>query len=277
MSNLAPAREAAPIARGAGVVSRSRSAIYEGWVSHRRSGPVSHSFRYRMFMPLLDLGELTSLIERMPLWSARRWAPARWRRSDYLRGHHDDLPLAEAARELVRERTGFRAEGRVSLLANPRYWGVGFNPVSFLYLHDRSGRDVEAVIAEVTSTPWGERRCYVLPRSDSGSGGLHGGFDKRMHVSPFLPMEQRYEWSATPPGERLGVTIRNREGDRVVFEAALALERREMTPATMREILFRYPPMTISTLARIYWNAARLKSKGAPWFQRPDSEATGAE
>lgn len=273
MNTLAPARDSTPNARVERAAPRCRSAIYEGWVSHRRVGPVAHSFRYRVFMPLLDLGELSASIERMPLWSARRWAPARWRRSDYLRGHHDRLPLAEAARELVRERTGTRPEGPVSLLANPRYWGVGFNPVSFLYLHDATGTEVEAVIAEVTSTPWGERRCYVLSRSESG---LRGTFDKRMHVSPFMPMEQRYELSATPPGERLGVSIRNREGDRVVFDAALKLQRQEMTPASMLRILFRYPPMTISTLARIYWNAARLGSKGAPWFRRPEGGSSGA-
>ena len=72
------------------------------------------------------------------------------------------------------------------------------------------------MIAEVTSTPWGERRSYVL---SAGDGGLSGEFEKLMHVSPFMPMEQLYEWSATEPGERLSVAIRNREDDRVVFEA----------------------------------------------------------
>jgi DUF1365 family protein len=37
----------------------------------------------------------------------------------------------------------------------------------------------------------------------------------------------------------------------------------------MGEILFRYPPMTASTLARIYLNAARLKLKGAPYHRPP--------
>jgi DUF1365 family protein len=42
-----------------------------------------------------------------------------------------------------------------------------------------------------------------------------------------------------------------------------------MTPASMRQLLFRYPPMTASTIARIYLNAARLKLKGAPYFSPP--------
>jgi len=248
------------------------SAIYEGWVSHRRTEPVEHAFRYPIFLPLVDLDELPHLLDRIPLWSSRRRAPARYRRADYLRGHGDSLPLADAARDLVAERTGLRPGGPVTMLANPRYWGVGFNPVSFYFLHGEDG-PVEAMIAEVTSTPWKERRSYVLT---AGPGGLSGRFEKLMHVSPFMPMEQTYEWRATEPGERLSVSIRNRQEGRIVFEAGLALERREMTPRAMREILFRYPPMTVSTIARIYWNAARLKTKGAPYFRRPEQPEAGS-
>jgi hypothetical protein len=230
--------------------------------------PVGHGFRYRVFMPLVDVDALPHLLDPIPLWSARRRAPARYRRSDYLRGHGSDRPLAEAARALVAERTGARPDGPVLMLANPRYWGIGFNPISlfFVYGADR----VAALIAEVTNTPWGERHCYVLP---AGPGGLRGELTKRLHVSPFMPMEQTYEWRATEPGERLTIAIANRDvRGRTVFTAGLALERREITRSAMREVLFRYPPMTASTLARIYLNAARLKLKGAPWFSPPGSE-----
>jgi DUF1365 family protein len=71
----------------------------------------------------------------------------------------------------------------------------------------------------------------------------------------------------------LSVSIRNRQEGRIVFEAGPSLKCRETTPSAMREILFRYPPMTISTIARIYWNAARLKAKGAPYYRRPDGHS----
>ncbi len=162
-----------------------------------------------------------------------------------------------------------RPAGPVRLLANPRYWGVGFNPVAFYFLSGAGpGAGVEAMIAEVTNTPWGERRSYVL---EAGPEGLRGDFAKSLHVSPFMPMEQRYEWTASDPGERLTVSIRNRDAaGNQVFEASLALRRRELTPAALRGLLFRYPPMTIATIARIYLNAAKLKLKGAPYFSPPD-------
>jgi DUF1365 family protein len=39
------------------------SAIYVGSVRHRRSKPVQHAFRYRLFMMYLDLAELDRLFD----------------------------------------------------------------------------------------------------------------------------------------------------------------------------------------------------------------------
>jgi DUF1365 family protein len=249
------------------------SAIYEGTVFHARHEPVGHAFSYRIFMPLFDLAELPAALDPMPGWTAReggRPSPARFRESDYLRDGDMTLGLSDRARALVADELGEAPAGPVRLLTNPRYWGIGMNPVSFYYLHgDAAGEPVEAVIAEVTNTPWGERRCYVL----GANGGLSGDFDKELHVSPFMPMEQSYSWSANEPGERLSVTLANHEDGRKVFEAGVALRRREMTPSTMRSLLLRYPPMTASTAGRIYWNAAKLKLKGVPYFRNPRKEA----
>ncbi len=273
---LSPAPARRPTAAPAGArpadppSDRPASAIYEGRVYHARTEPVRHAFSYRIFMPLFDLGELPGLLDGIPLWSARRRAPARLRRSDFL--GDPNLPLADAARELVRAELGAAPDGPVRLLANPRYWGIGANPVAFYYLHgDGPGEPLEAMIAEVTNTPWGERRTYVLDARGSEAGG-GGEFEKALHVSPFMPMEQSYRWSASVPGERLRVRIANHEGDRRVFEAGIDLRRREITPVRMAALLVRYPPMTATTLARIYGHAAALKLKGVPYFRNPSKE-----
>jgi uncharacterized protein len=267
----APVRVPAPLPEApARSRAKAASAIYEGTVFHARREPVAHSFRYRIFMPLLDLDELPELFDGIPLWTARqgRWAPARFRAADHLGGPGEHL--ADRARDLVAKELGTTPDGPVRLLANPRYWGIGMNPVAFYYLHGSGpGEPVEAMIAEVTNTPWGQRRCYVL---DVGEEGLAGDFDKALHVSPFMPMEQSYRWSANEPGEQLRVRLANRQDGRTVFEAGVELRRREITPRAMAGLLLRYPPMTAATMARIYWHAAKLKLKGAPYFRNPSKE-----
>ncbi len=264
------------------------SAIYEGTVFHRRYEPIEHGFDYRIFLPLFDLDELPGLFDGIPMWSAdpARPAPAHFRRADYLKGIAPaEQPLADTARDLVAARgaSGSRPGGPVKLLANPRYWGIAMNPVAFYYLYgEGEGAGVEAMIAEVTNTPWGERRCYVLEIDGSGEGdtdgsGLGGNFDKQLHVSPFMPMEQSYSWRANEPGAQLSVSLSNHQDGRRVFEAGVSLRRLEITPRAMQRLLFSYPPMTISTLGRIYWQALKLKVKGAPYFRNPNSDKDGSK
>lgn len=244
----------------------SASAIYRGWVTHARQRPVRHSFRYRVFLPLFDLDELPDLLDRVPLWSARRPAPARFRRADHIGDTH--IPLADCARDLVGERMGRRPRGRVELLANPRYFGVGFNPVSFYFLYDREPERLAAVIADVTSTPWGERHAYVAPAI---AGEVSHRFEKEMHVSPFMGMEQTYRLEARAPAEGLELSITSDEGGAPIFGAGLSLHRSPLSRSRLAGMLATYPPMTLATLARIYGNALRLKIKGAPYHRRPEA------
>jgi DUF1365 family protein len=189
------------------------SAIYRGWLEHRRRAPRPHAFRYPLFMVYLDLAELDTVFAGRWLWSTRRPALARFDRRDHLGDAAQ--PLDEAVRELVAAHTGVRPRGPIRLLTHLRYAGYGFNPVSFYYCFDAADR-LEAVVAEVTSTPWGERHCYVLDARAQAEAGrwLQARSAKAMHVSPFHPMALDYHWGFRVPDERLAVrmVLRPREG-----------------------------------------------------------------
>ena len=254
------------------------SCLYKGSVRHRRMGAVKDEFRYPLFMAYLDLDELPELFDGRMLWSARRPALAWFRRSDYL--GDPEVPLADAVRELVAERTGARPKGPIRLLTHLRYFGKSFNPVSFYYCFAADGKQVVAVVADVTNTPWGERHSYVMGVADSADHGsvtvMHAQFDKQLHVSPLMGMDHTYDWRLTEPSEQLLVHIASRRtsGERV-FDATLSLNRRELTPSAMRSALLRYPFLTARILARIYTHALRLKLRGAKYFPHP--ERAGAQ
>lgn len=239
-----------------------RSAIYEGVVAHRRRAPVAHAFRTRLFLMYLDLDELPQALDGVPR------ALARFRRADYL--GDPAVPLDAAVRELVRERLGFRPAGPVRMLAHLRYLGHCFNPVAFYFCFAPDGRRVEAVVAEVTNTPWGERHAYVAAGGGNAEHVLESRHAKAMHVSPFMPMEMTYRWRVATPGRRLTVSIENHGADgALAFEAHLALHRRELSRSALLRTLARYPAMTLRVLGGIYGQALRLRLKGARWHAKP--------
>jgi DUF1365 family protein len=248
------------------------SAIYEGTVRHRRFEPVEHEFSYRLFLMYLDLGELPGVLDPYPLWSARRRAPARFRRRDFM--GDPARPLDECARDAVEAETGSRPPGPVRLLAGLRYLGHSFNPVSFYYCFDRAGERVEAVVADVENIPWGERHAYVLARGERKGPVLSAELGKALHVSPLMGMDQIYTFRAGEPGARLAVHIESRpaadRGGRS-FDATLSLRRRELSRPLLTRMLVRYPALSLQVVARIYAQSLRLKLKGARYFPHPES------
>lgn len=242
------------------------SALYDGWVRHRRHIPVEHEFSYRHCMLLLDLDELPEVLDRHPLYSASRAAPARFSRADHL--GDPSRPLADCVRELVEERTGVRPTGTVRVLTTLRTLGHNFNPVSFYYCSAADGERIEAVVAHVTNTPWGERHSYVLRRH--AQNVMRDTMDKEFHVSPFIGMDNRYDWRVSEPNDRLLVHIdeRDRNGARI-FDATLSLERRQLSRPRMTRMLLRFPAVSIRVLFLIYWNALQLRLKGAPYNRHP--------
>jgi DUF1365 family protein len=239
------------------------SALYRGTVRHRRFSPRAHRLSYPLFLLYVDLDELGSAFSGSLLASARRPAPLWLRRRD----HFGDPTRcwAETVRAAATERLGRPFDGPVRLLAHPRTLGFRMNPVSFFYLFDRDGA-LDAVLAEVTNTPWDERHLYAVDaRRASRSGVVDARFRKSFHVSPFLPMDLEYRWRLTPPRERLLVHMENHRGGRKLFDATLRLERRPLDPANLRRSVLAHPAMTLKVFLWIYLHALVLKLKGTPF------------
>lgn len=266
----------APTAVGPSPDRGLASCIYEGTIDHCRISPVRHAFRYRLFMMYLDLDELPHLFDGRWLWSAERAAPARFRRSDY--PGEPSGPLDTSIRTLVERETGFQPAGPIRLLTHLRYFGYGFNPASFFYCFDADGARLEAVVVHVTNTPWGESHCYVVTpdaRADRPRDGLHSDEvvatrAKKLHVSPFLPMDLDHEFRFSLPGPSLGVRMVDRRRGEPVFDARLALERREISGPALAGVLVRHPAMTARVLVGIYAQALRLYRKNVPFHSHPE-------
>ena len=124
------------------------------------------------------------------LWSVERFNLVTFRRRDYLGPR-----ILRWARRYGSgfEKRAFDPAGACACLTHLRQWGLCFNPVTFYFCEDPDGA-LQAVVADVHNTPWNERHAYVLDARDQSGPDFRFEFDKAFHVSPFLPMDMRYDW-----------------------------------------------------------------------------------
>jgi DUF1365 family protein len=245
------------------------SALYSGWIGHRRFAPRRHEFRYRIGLLYLDLSEQEAVLNLSRLASNRRFAPFSFRETDYLKTFTGQgMRLIDAVRQQVRAAIGHAPQGPICLLTQPRSWGLAFNPVSFFYCHEADGQ-LAAILCEVSNTPWRERYHYVLPArpvEDLGDFHQHFAVAKAFHVSPFLPRDLEYRMSFSPAAKTLGVHMADWQGDLKLFDATLNLQRETLDRRSLHRYLRRFPWMTAKTALAIYWQALRLLLKRTPLF-----------
>ncbi len=215
-------------------------------------------------MPLLDLDELDGIARRSRLWAIERPAWVSWRRRDYL--GDPAVPLARAVRDEAERLLGIRPQGKVLQLAQPRHLGHAFNPIALYFCFDRQGA-LRACVAEVTSTPWGERIRYAMAVPEGVDRWTHS-HPKAMHVSPFLAMDMDYHWRLRWRDERLSVHIANMRGGERLFDATLCLDLAPATTGNLRRAALRFPLMSTRIIAAIHWQALRLWLKGVPFIPR---------
>jgi DUF1365 family protein len=226
------------------------SCIYEGTVRHRRFKPKPNVFRYRLFFLYLDLSEQPHVFDAHPLWSFQRPNIAYFRRKD----HFGDPQVP------------------IRMLTHLRYFGYCFNPASFYYCYDQTDSSVDTIIVEIHNTPWGEVHCYVLSRESNEhpvKKWRRHRFVKDFHVSPFIDMNIDYDWRFREPDTTIRIHMIDYENGQRLFDASLALQRREINPWALTDVLIKYPLMTAKVTAMIYRQALRLLLKKTPVFVHP--------
>jgi len=252
------------------------SCIYEGVVRHHRMKP-SNSFRYSLFMIYLDLAEMNEVFRGRWFWSADHFNAACFNRAYHL--GDPSVPLDQSVRDLAAERLGKRPEGPIRMLTQLRYFGCNFNPVSFYYCFDWEGRRVETIIVEIHNTPWGELFCYVLgeEKNEGAQKEKIFRFSKEFHISPFMDMDIRYDWQFSDPGDSVHVLMTSYGNGNMIFDAELSMDRREMTGPALSRMLIKYPFMNMKITGGIYWQALRLRVKGAKFYTHPTKRSKSRE
>ncbi len=241
------------------------SSICVGTLRHRRFRPTQHEFAYPVFQVLLDIDRIPELMGASPLISYNRWNLVSFDDRD----HFGDprRPLRERLVDDAAAHGITLPDGPVYLLTNLRYLGYCFNPVSFFYCYNQAGQ-LQVILAEVNNT-FGESENYWLSAANEwpASNARRYQCGKRLHVSPFMPMEMEYTFVLTEPDtRRLVVHMDVLKSGEAAFDATLKLSCEPWSASALHRALACYPFMTAKVIAAIHWEAARLWLKRTPFY-----------
>ncbi|MDG2001922.1 MAG: DUF1365 family protein [Novosphingobium sp.] len=230
------------------------SCLYVGEVVHIRRQPTRHRLSYKVFMGLFDLDELASLARRNRLFGYNRAGLLSFNDRDHGDGSGGDLrPQVERALADA----GISAPGGpIRILCMPRLMGYVFNPLSAFFCYDPEG-DLRAIVHEVNNT-FGERHFYALPVGAAQHGRIIQRCDKQFRVSPFLPLNLKYNFTITPPTDQTAVCIAVHDEDGQVLVAWFTGKRAPFTSWTLLKQWLRHPAMTLKVIAGIHWEALFL-------------------
>ena len=230
-------------------------ALVVGQVTHRRTGPVRHAFRHRVYLWLIDLDS----VPRQP-WYLSGFA--RFSSADHLGDPR--LPIKRNIENyLALGGIQLGDRGRVLMLAGARVLGHVFDPLSVLWCYDSSGR-LACIVAEVHNT-YGERHAYLLRPDEAGAAAARKDF----HVSPFFDVSGTYELRFALRPDLVATTVTLRREGAVAFSATFRGRPEPATVPALGRRLIRQPlmPQRISALIRVH--GAWLWLRGLPVRVRP--------
>lgn len=237
-------------------MSQLSSAIYRGKVNHRRFSPKKHSFAYSYCMWLLDVDELSQVSSKFTLVGQNRLSPIRICLSDHIAGVTDPAQFKQRIKQKVLELGGTWQGEKLLMMTQARVFGLYFSPVNFHFCYD--GEHCRYMLAEVSNTPWGEKHWYLVDLENAET-------EKDFHVSPFMPIEQKYQWRVKLPNEAFFAHIENWQ-EHKVFDATLKLDRVALSTSSLIRVLMRFPLIAMSTVSAIYWQAAKMFAKGFKFY-----------
>lgn len=223
--------------------------VYSTKVSHRRYIKPLHRLSYKVqhfWFSLTKIDDVNHLLRLTP-FSFKA----------------DDFSDVETIRSLAMRAT-IKADGEITVLAMPRMFGLGFNPISVYFVTNKFTKEPVAVIYQVRNT-FGDQHFYSAPLPYNGEMEQHE-CSKRFHVSPFLDNDGIYQFALHHKADafKLGITKAGQNGPELF--AKMSSEPIKFSALRAWLSVLSMPFQGIGVLGAIHWEAMKLWLKGAPVF-----------
>jgi DUF1365 family protein len=251
--------------RADGVKMKELSFLH-GHVYHARSETAENSFRYPIFNVCFSIDDNEELKR---VFAKRFFGLLSLSSKDYI--DRSPMDLKKKLEDFAATKFSFvrgRNYDRVVLQTIPKMFGYVFNPVSFWYFFNGSG--LTAVLCEVNNT-FGEKHFYWLTEKSLNLNNRWLKAEKEFHVSPFFPVEGRYQFRFDVSGDKIGAYINFVSSDEK--RRLITWIKGELKPVqevSAAKLIWRYGWMTPLVVIRIHTQAAKLFMKKVKFFSKPE-------
>jgi DUF1365 family protein len=252
-----------------------QSSLCFGKVHHVRKVPREHRFTYSMFMPFLNLDDLPKLSKLSALLRLNRFGVYSFYETDYLSEHvKENESLKQRAIRLFRKNVVEYADPskieesriQVMLLAQWRFMGRTFNPISVLYFF--VDHKLVFIMSEVSNTPWNEK--YIYGQQLQHVGARESWVTKKLfHVSPFNSMDMLYNWTSEIQDDEVFFKLALTEKNTAIFDASFRYKRLPFTTKQFYLGILQQPFLSLHSVLGIYWQAFKLALKRTPFYSHP--------
>lgn len=160
------------------------------------------------------------------------------------------------------------SDTQIQLITLPRVLGYIFNPVSFYFFSDPTGRPLYSIV-QVGNT-FREMKPYLIRQPES-ENFFRLITPKNFYVSPFSALDLAFDFKLKVPGDRLDIHIDDRQGDDRVLLSSLSGRRVPLTTTRLVWLTIKYPLITLKVIGLIHWHAFLLWMKKLPFHRKEDN------
>ncbi|MDE1465787.1 DUF1365 domain-containing protein [Spartinivicinus poritis] len=237
--------------------------LFIGKVSHQRFFPVRYRFTYRVFSIAVNIDKLEETFSRSKFISLNKWNLFSFYQADF--GPKGKMALRPWVNQSLLKAGISIQPDNIELFCFPRVLGYSFNPLAIWYCYKDS--QLIAAILEVHNT-FKEAHTYVINCTQAKT--LTGKADKSFHVSPFISMDARYQFTLKDNPTIKIISIHQYQEDNLLLIANQYAKEIPFSSSNLLKVFLSIPLMTWKVIVMIHWQALKIWLKGATFYPHPN-------